>query len=212
MKYPLIAVLLLTTMAGCARLEEPTVSWYLAVSRGDLEQVERHIHWNTDVNSALPSGSYALHDAAAKGRYILTELLLENGADTGLTDRQGRTPLEVAILNGRTQVARRLMKAGAELDPDKVLLEATKTGVEDRDIVAFLKAAGANLEATEKNGDTPLLIAVRQDNHRLVYHLLEYGADVNARNAAGETPLLIARRADSPEVVDHLLRYGAMQP
>lgn len=210
MKYPLYGLLLIFLVAGCARLEEPTVSWYLAVTRGDLEQVERHIHWQTDINSVLPPGNYALHDAAEKGRFILVELLLESGADTEVTDKQQHTPLEVAVLHGRTQLAKLLIQSGAKFNPDDILLKAANAGVEDRDIVEFLKKSGATLEVTDEQGNTPLMLAVQTDNHRLVYHLLEYGANVNTHNQAEETPLQVAQRTASPEVVDYLLRYGAV--
>ncbi len=49
----------------------------------------------------------------------------------------------------------------------------------DRDTVRFLLERGADTEQRNSDGDTALLIAIRQDNHRLATHLVNQGADVN---------------------------------
>lgn len=195
--------------AACSQLEEPTVSWYLSVVRGDIEQVERHIHWDTDINAPFPSGRYPLHEAAAKGRIILLKILLDNGADTSVTDAAGRTPIELAILEGRTEAADVLGKAGATFDPSAMVLLIAQRGTEDRDVVKFLKRHGADMNATDEKGNTALMLAVIRNNHRLVHHLVEYGANVNAVNAAGETPLLLAEQVGATELIQFLQRNGA---
>lgn len=207
----LTLVLVAMTLAACSQLEEPTVSWFLAVERGDIEQAERHIHWDTDVNAPLPNGRYPLHEAAAKGRIILLKLLLDNGAQTEVLDSAQRSPLEVAVLAGRTQAASVLLKADAQLDATKVLLMAAQDGSEDRDVVKFLKAQGGDLEASDQKGNTPLIIAVSSQNHRLAHHLVEQGADVNATNRAGDTPLALAEKLGAMELIQFLQRNGAVR-
>lgn len=212
MKSSILAIVLMSLFLGaCSKLEEPTIPWYLAVVRGDIEQVERHIHWNTDVNAPFPSGRYPLHEAAEKGRVILLKLLLENGADIEVTDSAQRTPLELAILAGRTQAASLLIKAKAELDPSKVLLLAAKQDVEDRDVIRFLKSQGADFETVDDEGNTPLLIAVKRNNHRLAHHLAEQGANVNAANKQGKTALRLAEEVGAIELIRFLERNGGVR-
>jgi len=197
-------------LGGCGGPDEPTVSWYLAVQRGDIAQVERHIHWNTDINQPFPSGRYPLHEAADKGRIILLKLLLKNQADIDVKDAAGRTPLDLAILNGRTQASEILIREGAHYDPSEQLLLAAKGDAEDRDIVRFLKEHGANLEATDENGDTALLIAIGRNNNRLVHHLVEQGADVDVRNRQGTSALQLSVEIGALEIYQLLIRNGAI--
>jgi ankyrin repeat protein len=55
-----------------------------------------------------------LHDAAYGGHREITELLLAKGADVNAKDGIGRTPLDVAIANDRTETANLLRKHGGK--------------------------------------------------------------------------------------------------
>jgi ankyrin repeat protein len=150
--------------------------------------------------------------AAATGRVIVVKLLLEHGAEVDARDQENRTALDQAVLAGRTQVADLLLRHGASLEADTLLLDAARAGTRDRDIVRWLGGHGADLEARGTDGDTPLLVAVRQNNHRLVRHLIDQGADVNVRDAAGTSALVLARELGHEEIAHWLRRSGAADP
>jgi ankyrin repeat protein len=57
--------------------------------------LDRHVN----VNAADDSGQTALHFAALSMDSVV-ELLVKNGADLGAKDRQGRTPLDMALGKG----------------------------------------------------------------------------------------------------------------
>lgn len=196
-------------LLACDALDEPTISLYLAVQRGDIDQLERHIHWQSDINAPFPDGRYPLHEAADKGRAIIVQRLLKHQVELDVQDQTGRTPIDLAVLAGRIQVAQILRGAGAELDASRLLLWVAEQQVMDRDIVRFLAEQAADLETTNAQGDTALLIAVRRANHRLVAHLIELGADVNARDQQGASALQIARQQNLREIEQRLLRHGA---
>ena len=202
----LICLLLLT---ACSEPDKPSIALYLAVQRGDLDQLERHLHWGTDINAILPNGQYPLQTAAQNGRIIMVRNLVKHGAEIDRTTTAGDTALDLAILAGRTQVADVLLAAGATLDASALLLKAAANGVTDRDTVRFLIDHGADLEHRNDNGDTPLLVAIRQDNHRLATQLVGQGADVNVRAADGDSALGLATRLNAPELVSLLQRQGA---
>ena len=205
----LLALTLALLLAGCGKPDKPTISLYAAVERANIDQLKRHIYWNTDVDAPLPNGRYPLHEAARLGRVVILKLLLKQGVQVDPHDQDGHTPLELAILNGRTQAATTLIKAGAAFDPSRLLLLVAKDNVTDRDVVRFLKLRGADIDVRDARGNTPLLIAAQHGNHRLIHHLIEYGADVNARNQQGETPLVLVRQQGLPEVEQYLLQNGA---
>lgn len=203
-----IALLGLLTTA-CDAPDQPTVPLYLAVQRGDLEQLDRHLHWDTDINAALPDGRYPLQAAAALGRQVMVQRLLRHGADIKATDDAGRTALDIAVLAGRTRVAEILLEHGATLEPSALLLQAAESDTMNRDTVRFLVQHGADTEQRNAAGDTPLLIAIRHGNHRLATHLLAQGADFDAATADGKTALELARELGATEMVSMLSRLGA---
>lgn len=199
----------LSILAGCSEPDRPSITLYLAVQRGDLDQLDRHIYWKSDINAVLPNGQYPLHVAAEKGRIIMVKTLLEHGAKIDHQTAEGDTALDLAILTGRTQIAEILLAAGATFDPSALLLKAARIGVTDRDTVRFLLDRGADTEQRNADGDTALLIAIRQDNHRLATHLVNLGADVDVKTADGRSALTLARELKTPELISLLERFGA---
>lgn len=200
---------LVTLLGACSQPDKPSVPLYLAMQRSDLDQIERHIYWGSDINAALPNGRYPLHIAAQKGDIAMVRILLKHGAATDQITAEGDTALDLAILSGRTQAAEFLLQRGAGLDASALLLKAAAMGTTDRDTVNFLVAHGANTEQVDSAGDTPLLIAIRQDNHRLATHLVNTGADVNVKTAEGQSALTLARDRQFPELISLLQRQGA---
>ena len=196
-------------IGGCSEPDRPSIPLYLAVQRGDLDQLERHIYWGTDIRAVLPNGQYPLHAAAQQGRIVMVKELLKNGAEIDRRTADGSTALDLAILGGRIQVADLLLSQGATLDATPLLIRAAEAGVTDRDIVRFLVEHGADTEGRNAAGDTPLLMAIRQDNHRLATHLVNQGADVNVATRDGESALALARELKLGELVSLLQRQGA---
>ncbi|MEK7801635.1 MAG: ankyrin repeat domain-containing protein [Pseudomonadota bacterium] len=73
-----------------------------------------------------------------------------------------------------------------------------------------LLAQGANIEATDNNGNTPLLLAGGMHGTKIVLALLAQGANIEATNNNGNTPLLLAAaRGGDTDTVLCLLAQGA---
>lgn len=100
-------------------------------------------------------------------------------------DRMGRTPLHYAAIDRPDGTA----NDWKETDP------ARKAELHQRSVefklanVRHLIDSGADVNATDDNGDTPLHFAATHDSAEVVKMLLDAGADVDAVNAKGETPL-----------------------
>lgn len=203
-----VLALLAVLLHGCGTPEPPTINLYLALQRGDLNQFERHLASGTDVNAPLPDGRTPLQMAAADGREVFVRQLLDHGADPQARGPDGHTALEAALLNGRVQVATVLAPRGTTLDASALLLEVARHDVHDRDVLGFLLQRGANLEARDAAGDTPLLIAVRRNDRVQVRHLLDRGADPFVTDASGRSALAVAEGLAHEDVARLLRRQG----
>ena len=81
--------------------------------------------------------------------------------------------------------------------------------MDDRDSLELLTAHGANVNAMDRNGVTPLNIAVSDGQRLLTKRLMDLGADVNAPDNEGRTPLSIATAAGNRHIIEMLERFGA---
>jgi ankyrin repeat protein len=68
-------------------------------------------------------------------------------------------------------------------------------------IIGLLYSAGADLEQSDKQGETPLVAAAMNGRSAVCYRLLQLGANPTAKTLAGETALDHARRRGKAECV-----------
>lgn len=97
--------------------------------------------------------------------------------------------------------------ANAVTAQDQQLFNAARAGTAGQ--VAAALAAGAELEATNQQGMTPLMVAAINKNQGAVAALLRAGANPNHANAKGQTVLMAAVVGGDLEVVRLLLDKGA---
>ena len=90
------------------------------------------------------------------------------------------------------------------------LLTSRAVPLGDLSIVQRVLADGAEIEHTDGDGNTPLLLSIdRGGSLDLVTVLLQNGASVNAENLAGRSPLAAAVDKDRGTLVQRLLAQGA---
>ena len=198
-----------------------------------------------DVGARNRRGATPLHVAAAAYRNpaVVAELV-EAGADVNVRDGEGNTPLHASWHNPNPAVSLRLLELGADRTlvndrgevADPTDCAYWNTTVFARTATAAATAAclaeGADVNARDESGNTPLLLAIREggggtagspasEDPAVVTLLLEAGADVNARDNNGVTPLHHAAggrrviegrgwgRVENPAIVTTLLEAGA---
>jgi ankyrin repeat protein len=132
-----------------------------------------------------PPGSSALHIAASSGSVPLVQLLADRGGNPNLVRKDGHTPLSVAVLAGDLGVIREIVARGGDVkarwnpqdkipDPveaitlarrDQTILHLAAIGG-NPEILEFLYAKGAPLDARNSMGETPLDLADKQERYR----------------------------------------------
>jgi uncharacterized protein len=135
-----------------------------------------------------------LHDAAARGDIGTIQILARGGADLNVRDRNGRTPVHVAVFQGQGTAAEALIAAGA----DPSLLDHQRydavTVAAVRDELPTLKAllsAGASAKLVTSIYDGTALIAAAHLGHDgIVRELIRAGAPLDHVNNLGWTALL----------------------
>jgi len=210
--YPLILFLLGTLLAGgCAKHDPPTINLYRAIQAGDLDQIKRHLYHDTDINQPDRNGDTPLHVAANRGKPVIARMLVEHGAGLETPNGDGRSPMAVALLSGKIQVARLLLKFGAALDAQALLFEAIRSQADYRDLYEFLHAQGADPNAADGDGLTPLLAAIEAGDRLVTKRLIDLGADVNQRGSDDRSPLTAALGLDDQDIARLLKRNGAVE-
>ncbi len=96
------------------------------------------------------------------------------------------------------------------LAADAALVSATREG--NLSALNSLIQSGADVNAAERDGTTPLLWATYESNVDVVNQLIAAGADPNATNNFGVAPLLQASRTGDSAIVEALLNGGADLP
>ena len=139
---------------------------------------------------------------ALLGLLVLVLTASARGADVPLVD---------AVKMGDSAIVRRLIADGAdpnagEADGTTALHWAARR--DDVEAASLLLDAGADVDAANRYGVTPLLLA-SENGTAMVETFLAAGADPNVASPEGETPLMLSARADSAAAVRALGGAGA---
>lgn len=163
-----------------------------------------------DANAKSNNGDTPLSAAASGGHDSVMRLLLRHGAEIDTPDSIGNTALVDACILKKSKMARLLISHGADTNPgchQNPLHEAAAGGADD--IVELLIKHGAELEARNAMGVTPLGFAAFHGQIRTARKLLSLGVDPTCPDDRGASLMHSAITHGFEGIVPTLLEYGA---
>jgi ankyrin repeat protein len=207
-----------------------------AIWNDHKDLVELFLAKGADVASKDNRGETLLNLAVLHGRKDFVKELLQNKADVNAKDNQGATPLLFAFKKdvmdlllahgaevnsiyeasaaGDVEKARALLKENPKLvatRDERGLLPLDYAVRSGKTMAELLIANGADVNATDAYGDTPLYMAVAGAFGDVAEMLISKGADVNAKNLRGETALKVALQQNNSNIAELLRQHGAQE-
>jgi serine/threonine protein kinase len=187
---------------------------HCAIEHRQIEIIKELLDRGADINSLNSDSSSPIYhaidscchtDDMKTAEMKIVSLLLEKKANINIKDRDGRTPLRLAVEKLNHSLFDKLVKHGANpyvLSKEKrislwhsLVIATTYYGAfdgADTEIQAIAKQLSAlklDVNKTDIDGDTPLHIAMQNDNQKAIDLLLKYGARDDIRNHQGQSPL-----------------------
>ena len=155
----------------------------------------------------------SLLDAAQSNDIDSAMMSIDQGVGVNTTSPDGATALHWAVHWGTTDLAERLLSAGALVDASNELgitpiSIACRNGSEA--MVDLLLKAKADAKGSEPSGETVLMSCARTGSLGAVEQLLAAGAEPNSFEVdSGQTALMWAAAGGHWEIVDLLIGAGA---
>ncbi len=180
--------------------------------RGHIEVVKLLLNAGANVKSK--SGICAFFHAAASGHTQIVRLFLEKGLDINVRDSLGCTALISACTSaGNIETVKFLLANGADYNFKAFRSEDTALHIaaanDKHELISFVRNAGADINARNVGGATPLLYAAHRGYRETIGWLISFGADVNSPSNDGTTPVMAAASNFHFGAVESLVHGGA---
>ena len=180
-----------------SRFDDGQTPLHLAAIYGHNAIAKYLLENNADTSVQDSSGATPLHEAVRYGNVEIAKALLNSGANVNARDNLGKTPVMLILPKDKTAeiykllIAHRADLTQKDMFGDTVLHTASMLNV-GASTFGILIDGGADVDARNKEGVTPLAIAVQKNDLETVRLLTAAGADIHTQDTNGNSPLSIA--------------------
>lgn len=205
--FAIFLLLSLTSGLAVAASAESSSALIEAAKTNELSKAKSLLNNSkTNINAQDSEGMTALMQAAIEGNVPMTKLLLSKKAQLELKNLVGDTALAVAVGNDQYDVARVLVKNGADADilmgdENKETLFMRSFSSDRNFALIILKKNPKVINKTDALGETALFDSARYGSAEDVKILLKKGASKKLINKAGKTALDAAKEANNSAAI-----------
>ena len=156
-----------------------------------FEMVKFLLSLDVDIEAKDRLGENALFKSIRFFQYDVLETLIENLSDIDIKNKSGVSALNLTLLTANFEAFKKLLKAGAEVDQNTILI-SVKKGLER----FFLRIKDRFFLPSIKDEKANSLLHVAAENNRMgiLKRLLLDGLDPQVSNERGETALHLAAK------------------
>jgi hypothetical protein len=179
---------------------------------GDSSKLLDYLKQNpsVNINKQDEDGNSLLLIAINSGNPLVVKILLDQGGDVELKNKEGYNSIFLALKNDNIYLLGNVLAYGGNLHSRETkmgntpLLEAVNNrGFKN---VEFLinQFPRLNLEVTNNNGNTPFLLAVSQGQIEIANLLFKRGSKIDVKNSEGLSALDLAKAKDDQNMIEFL--------
>ncbi|TSW08324.1 DNA polymerase epsilon subunit 2 [Bagarius yarrelli] len=170
----------------------------VAAQKGFIRMIKILVEHGADIHMKNGSGKDPLMLACFAGHLDIVKHLRKSGATWQSQDTGGCSPLHWAADGGHLPIITYMIKDGCELDIRDTVSQWTPlmrvSAVSgNANVASLLIQAGADVNVRDKDGKTPLMVAVLNNHEQLVRLLMDSGADWDVKNEFGSSAIEMAK-------------------
>lgn len=177
--------------------------FFIAIKQDDAKTITDLLRRGFDPNTRDPKGMHGLYLALQEPSFKAAQALIDwPKTDIDARNKEGESALMIAALKGHTEMARKLVARGADINKTgwTPLHYAATSG--NLELIRLFLEKSAYIDAESPNGTTPLMMAAHYGTPEAVKLLIEEGADPGLKNQLGLSAIDFAWRANRKEVAD----------
>ncbi|OCL12737.1 ankyrin [Glonium stellatum] len=185
-------------------------------SEKDVLKIIKQLVANPDtIAVSNKRGMTAWHVAAQGSRSSVVKCLLQysNGAEIGISNAAGETPLQIATREGNTEIANLLL----DCPLNDIIPQPTASPTLLHSAIKkcqILTLQGLSVQDCNLSGDTPIHVVIRDGDPAIVEKSLQAFLQrvdnaINMRNNAGKTALDFALERSNSHAIELLLKHQA---
>ena len=170
--------------------DDGTTPIVIAAKTGQAEMIELLAQNDANVNYEYPKTRITpLIFAAFNGHLAAVEQLIKADANVNYKDPTGMTVLDWGLLPNNLDIAKALIKAGANIQSENKRIMLSALCHNDEKFIGYLIKHGANVNA-KAFGEMPLIVWCAKNNlPEAAAILIKYGADTKVTDNTGSNAL-----------------------